>query len=193
MVTKLNIIKNGKSLSFEAVEDPNGSFVLASDYASLFAELDLAKADRDALAERVERLSGMLTESRHATKAAVERADALAVENAALKSLSIKLFNLGYLHGHESTVEGYFVDIHRNDIDTYHDDVVAEIIEDEEETPATDAAIAAIEARGVEKFAESQKEYVRLHRAELDPMTRGAYCGSAVDAERYAKRLREAK
>lgn len=41
------------------------------------------KADRDALAERVERLSGMLTESRHATKAAVERADALAVENAA--------------------------------------------------------------------------------------------------------------
>ncbi|HEJ7052564.1 TPA: hypothetical protein SMF43_001510 [Serratia marcescens] len=73
-----------------------------------------------------------------------KRADALVVENAALKSRSIKLFNLGYLHGHESTVEGYFVDVHRNDIDTYHDDVVAEIIEDEEETPATDAALAAI-------------------------------------------------
>ncbi|WP_440510673.1 hypothetical protein [Serratia sarumanii] len=70
--------------------------------------------------------------------------DALAVENAALKSRSIKLFNLGYLHGHESTVEGYFVDVHRNDIDTYHDDVVAEIIEDEDKTPATDAALAVI-------------------------------------------------
>ncbi|HFD7120002.1 TPA: hypothetical protein ACF3P8_002619 [Serratia marcescens] len=61
------------------------------------------------------------------------------------------------------------------------------------ETPATDAALAAIEARGVERFAESQKDYVRQHRDELDPMTRAAYCGSAVDAERYAKQLREAK
>ncbi|MDQ9556005.1 hypothetical protein, partial [Serratia marcescens] len=78
-------------------------------------------AERDALAQRVEML---------------------AVENSALKSRSIKLFNLGYLRGHESTVEGYFVDVHRNDIDTYHDDVVAEIIEDEDETPATDAALA---------------------------------------------------
>ncbi|EPK4544203.1 hypothetical protein M1I87_004442 [Serratia marcescens] len=79
-----------------------------------------------------------------------KRADALAVENAALKSRSIKLFNLGYLRGHESTVEGYFVDVHWCDIDTYHDDVVAEIIEDEEETPATDAALAAIQAQGLE-------------------------------------------
>ncbi|RYM47269.1 hypothetical protein BSQ97_25045, partial [Serratia proteamaculans] len=82
-----------------------------------------------------------------------KRADALAVENADLKSLSIKLFNLGYLHGHESTVEGYFVDVHRNDIDTYHDDVVAEIIEDE--TPATDAAIAAIRADAMAEGAEA--------------------------------------
>ncbi|HGM5832563.1 TPA: hypothetical protein ACKP36_000936 [Serratia marcescens] len=61
------------------------------------------------------------------------------------------------------------------------------------EVTQTDAALAAIEARGVEKFAESQKDYVRQHRDELDPMTRAAYCGSAVDAERYAKQLREAK
>ncbi|MDP8872290.1 hypothetical protein QZQ69_04930 [Serratia marcescens] len=36
------------------------------------------KAQCDALADRVERLSGMLTESRVATKSAEERADALA-------------------------------------------------------------------------------------------------------------------
>lgn len=179
MVTKMNIIKNGKSLSFEAVEDPNGSFVLASDYASLFAELDLAKADRDALAERVERLSGMLTESMHATKAAVERADALAMENAGLKAAGNKMFlsAISLMEDHELRIN------HLRDVKDW----------ERNETPATDAALAAIEARGVEKFAESQKEYVRLHRAELDPMTRGAYCGSAVDAERYAKRLREAK
>ncbi|MEX5768836.1 hypothetical protein AB4Y55_24130 [Serratia nematodiphila] len=134
-------------------ETPEGGHVEYGDYASLFAQFELVKAERDALADRVERLSGMLTESRVATKSAEERVDAMAVENAALKSRSIKLFNLGYLHGHESTVEGYFVDVHRNDIDTYHDDVVTEIIEGEDETPATSAALAAIEARGVEKAA----------------------------------------
>lgn len=77
----------------------------------------------------------------------VQQRDALAVENVALKSLSIKLFNLGYLKGHESTVEGYFTDIHRNDIDTYHDDDVAEIIEDEVETQATDAFMDEVRAQ----------------------------------------------
>lgn len=106
-----------------------------------------------------------------------KRADALAVENAELKSLSIKLFNLGYLHGHESTVEGYFVDVHRNDIDTYHDDVVAEIIEDEDKTPAAYAALAAIEAQGVEKFLDSEHCSQEAH---------GCAC-------RYLDELREGK
>lgn len=102
--------------------------------------------------------------------------DALAVENAALKKFCK---NAAFDADYESELcmeRGGFTDTLNNI-----------------ETPATDAALAAIEARGVEKFAESQKEYVRLHRAELDPMTRAAYCGSAVDAERYAKQLREAK
>ena len=68
----------------------------------------------------------------------------LAAENVGLKAVSIKLYNHGYLNGHQSTVEGYFVDIHRNDIDSYHEDVVAEIIEDE--TPATSAYMAGIKA-----------------------------------------------
>ncbi|MEP9065612.1 hypothetical protein ABKU14_19145 (plasmid) [Enterobacter roggenkampii] len=53
-------------------------------------------------------------------------------------------------------------------------------------TPATDAFLAEVRAQGVELFAESQKEYVRKNHSELDSMTRAAYCGSAVDAERFA-------
>ena len=59
------------------------------------------------------------------------------------------------------------------------------------ETPATDRIVAGIKADGVEEFAESQKEYVRQHRSEMDQMLRAAYAGSAVDAERFAKQLRE--
>lgn len=57
--------------------------------------------------------------------------------------------------------------------------------------PATDAFLAEVRAQGVELFAESQKEYVRKNRNELDSMTRAAYCGSAVDAERFAAELRK--
>lgn len=73
----------------------------------------------------------------------------LAAENAALKADHVRIFNSGYQRGHEATVEGYFVDIHQNDITTYHEDIVAEI---EEETPATDAFLAEVLAQGVEMF-----------------------------------------
>lgn len=59
------------------------------------------------------------------------------------------------------------------------------------ETPATDRIYAGIKADGVDEFAESQKEYVRQNRNEMDQMLRAAYAGSAVDAERFAKQLRE--
>uniref|UniRef100_UPI003A974161 hypothetical protein n=1 Tax=Klebsiella sp. FR21TRMT6331 TaxID=3381299 RepID=UPI003A974161 len=61
------------------------------------------------------------------------------------------------------------------------------------ETPATDRIVAGIKADGVGEFAESQKEYVRQHRNEMDQVLRAAYAGSAVDAERFAKQLREGK
>ncbi|HCX6041974.1 TPA: hypothetical protein OZW01_003702 [Escherichia coli] len=70
----------------------------------------------------------------------------LAAENVALKAEQVRIFNSGYLRGHESTVEGYYVDIHQDDITTYHEDVVAEI--SEEQTPATDRIIAGIKADG---------------------------------------------
>lgn len=74
----------------------------------------------------------------------------LAAENVALKAEQVRIFNSGYLRGHESTVEGYYVDIHQDDITTYHEDVVAEI--SEEQTPTTDRIVAGIKADGVEEF-----------------------------------------
>ncbi|WP_130995551.1 hypothetical protein [Klebsiella variicola] len=70
----------------------------------------------------------------------------VAAENVALKAEQVRIFNSGYLRGHESTVEGYYVDIHQDDITTYHEDIVAEI--SEEQTPATDRIVAAIKADG---------------------------------------------
>lgn len=58
-------------------------------------------------------------------------------------------------------------------------------------TPATDCIVAGIKADGMEEFAESQKEYVHQHRNKMDQMLCAAYVGSALDAERFAKQLRE--
>ena len=124
---------------------------MATEYESLKADRDAQQKRADALEVRLRNALSSAQEAIQRAHAANQTADALAVENAALKSRSIKLFNLGYLRGHESTVEGYFVDVHWCDIDTYHDDVVAEIIEDEDGTPSTSAALAAIQAQGVEK------------------------------------------
>ena len=79
--------------------------------------------------------------------------------------------------------EKEFNDFCREEFSEWEDDVT--------ETPATDAFLAEVRAQGVELFAESQKEYVRKNRNELDSMTRAAYCGSAVDAERFAAELRK--
>lgn len=82
----------------------------------------------------------------------------LAAENVGLKAEQVRIFNSGYLRGHESTVEGYYVDIHQDDITTYHEDIVAEI--SEEQTPATDRIVAGIKADGVEEFIGRLQQHV---------------------------------
>ncbi|OKN53021.1 hypothetical protein [Klebsiella pneumoniae] len=98
----------------------------------------------------------------------------LAAENVALKAEQVRIFNSGYLRGHESTVEGYYVDIHQDDITTYHEDVVAEI--SEEQTPATDRIVAGIKADGVEEWVSSRG---------------GRWNGTTEEALKFAKQLRE--
>lgn len=132
----------------------------------MVTKYEALKAERDALADRV---------------------NALAVENATLKDINAwcKTEALQNMYREFKTAEA----IGCTEVDCMHNAMLVAIMH-APKTPATDAALSDIKARGVEGFAESQKEYVRQHRAELDPMLRAAYCGSAVDAERYAARLR---
>ncbi|EFH7775907.1 hypothetical protein GJ352_06965 [Escherichia coli] len=107
---------------------------------------------------------------------------ALAAENAAMHETIEAVRSVA---DNSSGIAGWHLN---GDIATW-EEILPEI--NDIETPATDAFLAEVRAQGVELFAESQKEYVRKNRNELDSMTRAAYCGSAVDAERFAAQLRK--
>ena len=47
-----------------------------------------------------------------------------------LESIMVRLYNQGYHAGHEDTVEACFTPIHHTDMDAYHADVVAEILQE---------------------------------------------------------------
>lgn len=128
-----------------------------------FAE---AEAKISALSEDHQKAIESIKQADSAVKLAHEKFSELAAENAALKQ-SEKEFN----------------NFCRQEYYGWEDNFT--------ETPATDAFLDELRAQGVELFAESQKEYVRKNRNELDSMTRAAYCGSAVDAERFADQLRK--
>ncbi|WP_414162022.1 hypothetical protein ACMGG9_07785 [Serratia sp. BNK-10] len=108
-----------------------------------------------------------------------KRADALAVENAGFK--------------HALSVILEHVDV----TDKGQADVVAMIANDElfnSETPATDAALAAIQAQGVEKLADKLD-------AEIEQIMRGAFFYDEISSREaiskmvreFATELREAK
>ena len=54
------------------------------------------------------------------------------LENNLKLSLStiIHIYNSGYHAGHHDTVEGQYVDIYPSDMDTYHEDVVIDLLYD---------------------------------------------------------------
>lgn len=47
-----------------------------------------------------------------------------------MKVMLIRMYNLGYLAGHNDTVEGVFTDIYNSDMETYHSEVVEELYEE---------------------------------------------------------------
>ena len=98
-------------------ETPEGGYVAHGDYATLFSELESVKADRDAQQKR---------------------ADALAVENC------IQDFIITAVKDLARDSEGV-IDWHLNGDVASWDEVLPEL--SHSETPSTDAAIAAIEAR----------------------------------------------
>lgn len=72
--------------------------------------------------------------------------DSLSTENVALKKQAVCIFNHGYSRGHESTVEGNYVHVYQSDMDSFHEDDVAEIMN--ENTPATSAYLNSVRADG---------------------------------------------
>ncbi|QNO00941.1 hypothetical protein phiBZS1_p47 [Serratia phage vB_SspM_BZS1] len=135
-------------------ETPEGGYVTHGDYATLFSELELVKAERDALAVENAEMRGVID-------AAVAVAD---------NSAGITGWHLN------GEIAGW-------------DEILPEL---NIETQATDAAIAAIEARGVEKFGE------RMLTLANDPTYstashRNDLRDAGAKAKDYATELREAK
>ncbi|WP_193147554.1 hypothetical protein [Serratia marcescens] len=150
------------------------------------------KTQCDALADRVERLSGMLTESRVATKSAEERAAVLAVENAALKKFGDKLNEMhNDLNGEGTGIQGR--------AEVVCQQVAIEAAMDEFDaitTPTTDAALAAIRAQGVEKFVTKVAKQLREAGGErgYNLVDWCEYADHLEDrGEKFANELREAK
>lgn len=107
--------------------------------------------------------------------------DALAVENAAMRGVIDAAIGVA---NNSSGIAGW----HLNGEIADWDEILPEL---NIETPATDAALAAIEARGVEKFADDlHKTAMAMCSVKPDNTAPGAYAGMARS---FAKKLREAK
>lgn len=152
-------------------ETPEGGYVAHGDYATLFSELEVVKAERDALA----------------------------VENAALKSAVTAKAYIDFIESNGwnagvKTINGKFAGFMDPEVDfgsmTFEH---AKKLIDAVETPATDAAVAAIEARGVENFAVWASEQESMASDSGDKKEARIYCQVAARAKHFAKQLREAK
>ncbi|HEJ6970393.1 TPA: hypothetical protein SMF36_000344 [Serratia marcescens] len=164
------------------------------------------------LTDRVERLSGMLTESRVATKSAEERADALAQrvemlaqnlgnaiwgEQEALQRVNALAVENQALKNQEP--KAWYIQICGGSVTTDPDEarmwLGVPLVRTDIETPATDAALAAIQAQGVEKLIKLKMEQL----ASMHPDTHafGATAESLRaqinELQAFATELREAK
>ncbi len=159
-------------------ETPEGGHVEYGDYASLFAQFELVKAERDALERQLliseAKCKGYFSEA----ATALVKCDALAVENAALKEfIKKKCFvvpaGASCLAEADECAEGSMP-----------------------ETPATSAALAAIQAQGVEKFVTKVAKQLREAGGErgYNLVDWCEYADHLEDrGEKFATELREAK
>ncbi|HGM4943630.1 TPA: hypothetical protein ACKPW5_003094 [Serratia marcescens] len=134
-------------------ETPEGGYVAHCNYATLFSELEVVKAERDAQQKR---------------------ADALAVENAAMRAAFDDIAETM-----ETGTDGMLFTAVDNAVNL--------------EVTHTDAALAAIQAQGVEKFAQRMQEKME----GLDPIKLPAYAEEIdhliSELYAFAAELREAK
>lgn len=152
-----------------ARENEHGEYVKFSDYEALVSELASIRQIN------TQTLQVKLTMA-DTIKVLEERVNALAVENAALKDA---------ITTHSQST--HFCELCGKDDPCSTDDVCYAL----NETPTTDAALAAIQAQGVEKFADDlHKTAMAMCSVKPDNTTPGAYAGMARS---FAKKLREAK
>ncbi|CAI1761238.1 hypothetical protein [Serratia proteamaculans] len=123
-------------------ETPEGGYVEYGDYATLFAELETVKAERDALAVENAALKGALT------------------AKAYIDFIKSKGWNAG-----AKTINGKFAGFMDPEVDfgsmTFEH---AKKLIDAVATPATDAALAAVRAQGVEQLIELKlKQLASMH------------------------------
>ncbi|WP_288399721.1 hypothetical protein [uncultured Serratia sp.] len=153
-----------------ARENEHGEFVKFSDYEALVSELATSQQIN------TQTLQVKLTMA-ETIKELTDRVNALAVENAALKD------GFEWLYAVVSSDEVSIPDEKYSAVTN-----AAAVLS---ETPATDTALAAIQAQGVEKFADDlHKTAMAMCSVKPENTTPGAYAGMARS---FAKKLREAK
>ncbi|MGP3012539.1 hypothetical protein ACTVM0_16505 [Serratia marcescens] len=173
-----------------ARENEHGEYVKFSDYEALVSELGSSRQIN------AQTLQVKLTMA-EAIKELTDRVNALAVENAALKSAITGKAYIDFVTSNGwnpgmKTINGKFAGFMDAEIDfgcmAY--DHAKKLI-DAVETPATDAALAAIQAQGVEKYA-SELDQIASESNPAEPKHTVA-SSYADDARSFAKKLREAK
>ncbi|MXS94421.1 hypothetical protein [Serratia marcescens] len=161
-----------------AREAEHGEFVKFSDYEALVSELASSRQiNAQTLLVKLKMAD--------AIKELTDRVNALAVENAELKSKAAEL-----VHEASEVYSAYNATIKEPDGDFMDMQTLYEM--QRIETPATSAALAAIQAQGVEKFAE------RMLTLANDPTYstashRNDLRDAGAKAMNYAAQLREAK
>ncbi|MGQ5881404.1 hypothetical protein ACUNHH_19655 [Serratia sp. IR-2025] len=166
-----------------ARETEHGEFVKFSDYEALVSELASSRQIN------AQTLQVKLTMA-ETIKELTDRVNALAVENRELKKFGDKLNEMhNDLNGEGTGIQG------RAEVVCQQAAIEAAMDEfDAITTPATDAALAAIEARGVEKLADKLD-------AEIEQFMSGAFFYDEISSREaiskmvreYATELREAK
>ncbi|WP_413712960.1 hypothetical protein IBZ16_05270 [Serratia marcescens] len=157
-----------------ARETEHGELVKLSDYEALVSELASSRQIN------AQTLQVKLTMA-ETIKELTDRVNGLTVENESLFSAAGEVYAAGYNHGHLNTVDGI---AYTEGVEESFASSGAQVLFESSETPATDAAVREIEARGVEKFAEF-----------LDSPIDGQHCyqNEVGLARHFASTLREAK
>lgn len=173
-------------------ETPEGGYVAHGDYATLFSELELVRAERDRLQQLNEQTLQVKLQMAATIKEQSERADALLAEGAVMLKLLTDISDNHVEYFSEGEC-GMFAGVpldYVSEINMY----VSRDVNAENPFPANDAAIAAIEARGVEKLADKLD-------AEIEQIMRGAFFYDEISSREaiskmvreFANELREAK